>query len=81
MLANGPAKWLQKGYTVYAFDNVDNYGALTWWGPDPNISGFETSGHIDHQMSSPVGHLAMIVRLADSLIICCHFDTIVTVFL
>ena len=29
----------------------------------PDISGFETSGHIDHQMSSPVGRLAMIVRL------------------
>ena len=42
---------------------------------------FETSGHIDHQMSSPVGRLATIVRLADSLIICCHFETIVTVFL
>ena len=30
-------------------------------------------------MSSPVGRLAMIVRLADSLIICCHFETILTV--
>ena len=56
-------------------------GPLTSRGPDPDISGFETSGHIDHEMSSPVVRLAMIVRLADSLIICCHFKTILTVFL
>ena len=40
-----------------------------------------TSGHIDHQMSSPVGRLAMIARLVHSLIICCHFETILRVFL
>ena len=63
------------------FGDYQYVGLLTWWGPEPDISGFETSGHIDHQMSSPVGRLAMIVRLADSLIICCHFETILTVFL
>ena len=40
----------------------------TSWGPNPDISGFETSGHTDHQMSSPVARTAVIVRLADSFI-------------
>ena len=55
--------------------------SLTSWGPNPDISGFETSGHSDHQMSSPVVRTATIVRLADSLIICCYFETILRVFL
>ena len=47
-------------------------------GPNPNISSFETSGHIDHQMSSPVGRTAMIVRQVDSQINCCLFETILS---
>ena len=43
-------------------------------GTKPDISEFQTSGHIDHQMSSPVLRTAAIVRLADSLIIITIFN-------